>query len=69
MAISGEAEIIEQLYRKLDEIELKIDEIRLALIPDEEPTDEEKEMIKRGREEIEKGEYAKLEDVLDVLDE
>ena len=66
---TGEMEIIERLYRKLDEIEVKIDEIRLALIPEEEPTEEEMEIIKKGREEIEKGEYMKLEDALRLLKE
>ncbi|EDY36536.1 hypothetical protein ABOONEI_526 [Aciduliprofundum boonei T469] len=60
---------IERLYKKLDEIEDKIEEIRLALIPEEEPTEEELKIIKEGREEINKGQYVKLEDALEILDE
>ena len=60
---------IERLYKKLDEIEDKIEEIRLALIPEEEPTEEELKIIKEGREEIKKGQYVKLEDALEILDE
>ena len=60
---------IERLYKKLDEIEDKIEEIRLALIPEEEPTEEELKIIKEGREEIKKGQYVKLEDALRILDE
>ena len=63
------SEVIERLYRKLDEIEVKIDEIRLALIPEEEATEEEMEIIRKGREEIERGEYVKLEDALKQLGE
>ena len=65
---AGGMEIMERLYWKLDEIEVKIDEIRLALIPEEEPTEEEMEIIRKGREEIEKGEYMKLEDALKLLE-
>ncbi len=60
---------IERLYKKLDEIEDKIEEIRLALIPEEEPTEEDLKIIKEGREEINKGQYVKLEDALRILDE
>ncbi len=60
---------IERLYKKLDEIEDKIEEIRLALIPEEEPTEEELKIIKEGREEIKKGQYVKLEDALEILDD
>ena len=59
---------IERLYKKLDEIEDKIEEIRLALIPEEEPTEEELKIIKESREEIKKGQYVKLEDALEILD-
>ncbi|ADD09020.1 hypothetical protein [Candidatus Aciduliprofundum boonei] len=45
---------IERLYKKLDE---------------EEPTEEELKIIKEGREEINKGQYVKLEDALEILDE
>ena len=62
-------EIMERLYRKLDEIEVKIDEIRLALIPEEEATEEEMKIIRKGREEIKRGEYVKLEDALKQLGE
>jgi len=64
-----DAGTIERLYKKLDEIEDKIEEIRLALIPEEEPTEEELKIIKEGREEIKKGQYVKLEDALEILDE
>jgi len=64
-----DAGTIERLYKKLDEIEDKIEEIRLALIPEEEPTEEELKIIKEGRGEIKKGRYVKLEDALEILDE
>jgi len=45
---------IERLYKKLYE---------------DEPTEEELKIIKEGREEIKNGQYVKLEDALEILDE
>ena len=35
----------------------------------EKPTEEELKIIKEGREEIKRGQYIKLEDALEILDE
>ena len=45
---------IERLYKK---------------IYGEKPTEEELKIIKEGREEIKNGQYVKLEDALEILDE
>ncbi len=65
----GELKVmIEQVYQKLGEIESKIDEMMLAVVPEEEPTQEERELIAKGRYEIKDGKYARLEDVRDLFE-
>ena len=65
----SEAELLREMYEKLMDLERKVDEIRMALIPEEEPTEDEMEAIKRAREEIKKGEYVTLEEALKELSE
>ncbi len=38
-------------------------------LEEEEPSEEELKIIKEGREEIKRGQYVKLEDALEILDE
>ena len=64
-----EAEILEKMYEKLENLEKKVEEIRMALIPEEEATKEELELIRKAREEIKRGEYVSLEDALEELKE
>ena len=47
---------------------MKIDEIMLAVVPGEEATEEENDIVKKGREEIKKGEYKTFEDVSDIFE-
>ena len=63
------ASMVLHLYDKLEEIEKKVDEIKLALIPEEEATEEDLEIIRKGREEFKKGEYVELNDVVAKMDE
>ncbi len=65
----SEAELLREMYEKLMDLERKVDEIRMALIPEEEPTEDEMEAIKRAREEKKKGEYVTLEEALKELSE
>ncbi len=51
-----EAELLQEMYEKLTNLEKKVDEIRMALIPEEEATEEELRMIRKARDEIKKGE-------------
>ena len=60
--------LMEHVYQKLGEIESKIDEIMLAVVPEEEPTDEERRIIENGRKEIGEGKYARLENVRDIFE-
>jgi len=60
--------LIERMSHKLEELETKIDEIMLAVVPEEEPTEEERDIVRRGREEIKRGEYKTLEDVSDIFE-
>ncbi len=65
----SEAENLQKVYEKLSELERKVDEIRMALIPYEEPTEEELESIRKAREEIKRGDYVSLEDAMKELSE
>lgn len=60
--------LIERMSHKLEDLETKIDEIMLAIVPEEELTEEERDIIRRGREEIKRGEYKTLEDVSDIFE-
>ena len=59
-----EAELLQEMYEKLTNLEKKVDEIRMALIPEEEATEEELRMIRKARDEIKKGEYVTLEEAI-----
>ena len=65
----SEAELLRDMYEKLMNLEKKVDEIRMALISEEEPTEEELRLIKEAKEGIKKGEYVSLEDALKELSE
>ncbi len=59
--------LIREIYRKIEKIEREIDEIRLALIPEEEADENEKELIKKGREEIKEGKFVELDEFLKYM--
>ena len=65
----SEAELLQEMYEKLTNLEKKVDEIRMALIPEEEATEEELRMIRKARDEIKKGEYVTLEEAIRELSE
>ena len=52
---------------KLDAVRIEILRLRAQLLPEEEPTEEEKKEIEEARKEIAEGDYVTLEDVLKEL--
>lgn len=64
-------EKIKELVDKIDADKLKkyYEQLRIDAIPEEDPTPEEIEAIRKGREQFEKGEYRSFEDVFNELEE
>jgi hypothetical protein len=50
-------ELLVKMYEDIKEIKEELDEIRIALIPEDMPTDEELREIELGRWEIAEGKY------------
>ena len=55
------------LYREIKIIKEELDEIKIALIPEDEPTEEELKEIKMGLEELNQGKYRSWKEIKEEL--
>ncbi len=56
MTAAAEA-LLEKMYKEIQGIKEELDEIKIALIPEDEPTEDELKEIKEGEREIAEGKY------------
>jgi len=67
MSITVPEKDLGNIIEKLDEVRLEILRLRAVLIPEEEPTQEEKEALEKARKEISEGDSVTLEEQLREL--
>jgi hypothetical protein len=61
-AVTAE-ELLTKMYEDIKAIKEELDEIRIALIPEDEPTEEELREIELRKEEIAEGKYRPWEEI------
>jgi hypothetical protein len=67
MTITVSQEELKIVLERLDEVKIEISRLRAALLPEEEPTEEEKKAIEAGKKEIAQGKKTKLDDLAKEL--
>lgn len=67
MSVTMPEKEIDLIIDKLDQVRLEILRLRAALIPEEEPTQEEKKALEEARKEIAEGASVTLEELLREL--
>lgn len=60
-------ELLIKMYEEIKVIREELDEIRIVLIPEDEPTDEELSEIELGNIEISKGKYRSWKEIKEEL--
>lgn len=63
MSEMSSEEMLARIYHELTELRNEIEELKMAIIPEEEPDEWDLEAIKEGERDISEGKYRKWEDV------
>ncbi len=63
MSEMSSEEMLARIYHELTELRNEIEELKMAIIPEEEPDEWDLEAIKEGELEISEGKYRRWEDV------
>jgi hypothetical protein len=67
MPETEEKKLLLQIYNELTAIRAEIDEIKQAIIPEEEPDSEELKEINEGEKEISEGKYRRWKEIKEEL--
>jgi len=67
MTAAAEA-LLEKMYEEIKGIKQELDEIKIVLIPEDEPTEDELEEIKEGERELAEGKYRPWKAIKGELD-
>jgi hypothetical protein len=67
MTTTANEQQITQVINRLDLIKVEFIRLRATLLPEEEPTPEEKRELEKSRRDIEEGRRTSLEDLLEEL--
>ncbi len=67
MSVTITEDQLKLLVKKLDSVRLELLRLRAMLLPKEELSEEEKRVIEEAREEIAKGSFVELEDLLEEM--
>ncbi len=68
MTITASKEELKLVLEKLDDVQMEIMRLRAMLLPEVEPSEEEKKEIETSTKEFKKGQKVKLEDLAKELD-